>query len=60
MNKTRAALMIFLLTAVCCGAAFAQARPADPEGHQWWIAQVIREVSKEEMEREAAKQMGKR
>jgi PhnB protein len=30
----------------------------DPEGHQWWVAQVIREMTMEEMEREASKKMG--
>lgn len=30
----------------------------DPEGHQWWIAQVVREMTMEEMETLALKQMG--
>jgi PhnB protein len=32
----------------------------DPEGHQWWIAQVVKEMSTEEMELQALKQMGKK
>jgi PhnB protein len=32
----------------------------DPEGHQWWIAQVVKEMSVEEMELQALKQMGKK
>ena len=32
----------------------------DPEGHQWWIAQVVKEMSIEEMELQALKQMGKK
>ncbi len=32
----------------------------DPEGHQWWVSQVIREMTLEEMEFEALKQMGRR
>jgi PhnB protein len=32
----------------------------DAEGHQWWIAHVVREIPQDEMEREAAKVMGAR
>jgi PhnB protein len=32
----------------------------DVEGHQWWIAQVVKEMSLEEMERAASKQMGRK
>jgi PhnB protein len=32
----------------------------DPEGHQWWIAQVVKEMSIEEMELQALKQMGRK
>jgi len=27
----------------------------DPSGHQWWIAQVLEELSKEEMKARSAK-----